>query len=114
MSKIEYLECDLCKSQKEVKPKFNRKISKLRLHEWQKESEAGSQNNRRTAFKNTVREIETYLRRRGGKVLLKDAIKSIDHHYTTLSSANKCIADMCIRGVIKEFSFENGFIILKN
>jgi len=76
-----------------------------------KDSEAGSQNNRITFFKDTVNQITQMLKRRG-EMSLKDVIERIDHHYSHNASAKQCIIEMCRRGVIKEFRFENGKLIL--
>jgi hypothetical protein len=77
-----------------VKPRFNRKISKLELHDWQKESVAGSQNERMTAFKNSVRDIVQYVQRNKGKVHIKDVLKNVSTHYSSISSATQCIIRM--------------------
>jgi len=96
-----------------VKPKFNRKMRKLKLKPWMKESVAGSQNDRMTAFKNTVRELKHYLERRPDKKsTVKDAINGISHHYGSVTSARSSLLSMIDRGVITDFRLENGFLIL--
>jgi len=96
-----------------VKPKFNRKMRRLKFEAWMKESVAGSQNERMTAFKNTVRELKTYLERRPDKrALPKDAINGIAHHYGSVTSARTSLLTMIDRGVITDFRFEDGFLVL--
>lgn len=96
-----------------VKPKLNRKMRKLKLHPWMKESTAGSQNDRMTAFKNTVRELKQFLERRPDKKALpKDAISGISHHYGSITSARTSLISMIDRGVIREFRLEGGYFVL--
>lgn len=94
------------------KPKLNRRIVKLKLKDWMKESEAGSQNNRMTAFKNTVRLVHLYLKSKGGKASHKDVISNVDHHYGSITSAISSLRSLCNSEVITEFYSEQGFFII--
>jgi hypothetical protein len=96
----------------QVAPKLNRKIIKPKLEEWMKKSIAGSQNDRMTAFKNTVEEIENMLIRKG-KMKVEDALKEIRHHYGSISSAKSSLSSLCRSNVIKTFTIEGGYFKLK-
>jgi len=93
-------------------PKLNRKIIKPKLAEWQKENTAGVQSGRITAFSNTVTEITKHLQRKQGKDLSKNVLSIVKHHYGSLTSANSSLMGMVNRGVIKDFYFEKGYMIL--
>lgn len=95
-----------------VPARLNRNIVKPRLFEWMKKSVAGSQNDRMTAFKNTVEEIEAYLIKKGGKASIKQTFKDVIHHYSNFTSAKSSITSMCREGVIKNFTYDNGEFIL--
>lgn len=94
-------------------PCLNRKIYKPKLEEWQKLNTAGVQSGRITAFSNTVTEITNHLKRRVDKRdLTKNVLLIIKHHYGSLTSANSSLMNMVNRGVIKDFYFEKGYMIL--
>lgn len=100
---------------KEVaKAKLHRTVKNyIKLHDWMKESVAGSQSDRMTAFKNTVREITNQLRHQDGQHI--DAVLSkVKHHWATLTSAKSCIYQWCRSGVIKEFRLEKGKLYIIN
>ena len=58
------------------------------LKPYMKESVAGSQNDRITAFGNTVNLITAYVQRHPG-CSIADCLKNIDHHYASLSGAKR-------------------------
>ena len=93
-------------------PKLNRKISKPKLADWQKLNTAGVQSGRITAFSNTVSEITIHLKRKQGKDLTKNVLSIVKHHYGSLTSATSSLMTMVNRGVIKDFYFDKGYIIL--
>lgn len=109
-----------------VKPKFNRKAAiRVKLHDYMKRSVAGSQNDRMTAFKFTVEQLVTELKRAGGKMEIKKMFQTEKYHYSTNSSARLCIQRLAtdqhyisdgktytIHRQIKEFYYEKGFLIL--
>lgn len=95
-----------------IRPRLNRNVVKIKLNEWQKESVAGSVNNRMTAFKNTCRLLTRIVQERGGRMEIKEAIKSIDHHYGSFSSAKSCIISMIGRGIIKDLAYDKGILKL--
>lgn len=97
-----------------VKPKFNRVKYKLKLQDWQKENTAGVKSGRITPFSNTVTCIHQYLVRNRGKALMKDVLRNVETHYSTNSSANKCIQDMIKAGVIKDFYFDKGYLLISH
>ena len=97
-----------------VKPKLQRKIVKVKLEDYMKESVAGSQRDRITAFGNTVNSIADYLRRVGKPVTIKRVLEDVNHHYSTNTSAKQCIVNMCATGVIKDFRHERGLLLLNS
>lgn len=96
-----------------VPPALNRRIVKPNLQEWMKRSVAGSQNDRMTAFKFTVEQIEQYVRRKGGVAKVEQTLKDIPHHYGSISSAKSSLAGLCRSNVIKTFTIEDGHFKLK-
>lgn len=102
-----------------VAPVLHRKIEAVKLEEYMKQSVAGSQNDRVTAFGNTVNTVTQYLQRNTtksptgyGSAPIAEVLKQVKHHYGTNSSAKRCIAEMCRAGVIKDFTFEKGILKL--
>lgn len=95
-------------------PKLNRKIHKPKLCNWQKLNIAGVQSGRITAFSNTVKEVTGYLQlyTRSGRCETKKVLSSISHHYGSTTSAASSLMSMVRAGVIKDFYFEKGFMIL--
>jgi len=75
-----------------VKPKLNRKPHLLKLYEEQKTfCEAGSSKGGQwTPFKRTCRELINLVRAKPG-VEFNELIKTLDHHYSSLSSAKSCL-----------------------
>jgi len=93
-----------------VKPKFNRKAwtKRVRLHEYQKRSIAGSPGGSgdiMTPFKITVENMVTYIKRHP-ECSLKEMMSNIDHHYHSDSSARTSIYQWIRQGVIKEIRIE--------
>jgi hypothetical protein len=97
-----------------VKPRLNRRIVPIALHDWQKESEAGCQSGRMTAFKNTVRELKDILQRHGGRMTITDAIKGIDHHYGSFSGAKASLMARIRQGVIVGIEYDKGILKIVN
>ena len=97
-----------------IPPRFNRRARLPKLKEYMKESVAGSQNDRVTAFSASVREIEQYLKRKGGQAHIKDVLKDVQHHWSTNSSATQCIRTWCNKGIIKSFEFKKAHLIIKH
>lgn len=98
-----------------VKPKIFRKSKflKLKLEEWMKQSVAGSQNDRQTAFKNTISEMVKYIKRHPG-CTLTDCLKNVDFHWSNITSAKGCVYQWIQKGIIKEFRLEKGILKLNN
>jgi hypothetical protein len=95
----------------EVKPKLNRNKSRVTLHEYMKESVAGSQNQRITAFGNTVNEITKYLQRHDGAPL-EEVLHNVEYHWGSFTGAKASIYKWCSNGVIKKFRVEKGHVFL--
>jgi len=96
-----------------LKPRLNRNIRKPKLADWMKLNIAGVQSGRITTFSNTVSEITAFLKRqRNQRAIVKDVFTGVSHHYGSLTSATTCIMNMCRKGVIKDFYFEKGYMIL--
>lgn len=89
--------------------RLNRKPLPVKLWEQQKtEVEAGSNRGGHwTDFKFTVRQLEHAARQTPG-ILLREAVKSIEHHYGNEPSAVGCISRYIRTGVIKSISLQNG------
>lgn len=101
----------------DVKPKFFRNkeknfYKKIVLKEYMKQSVAGSQHNRVTAFKNTVNEIVAHLSRNNGMDKINNVLNKVDFHYSSLSAAKATLSSWCHKGIIKEFKSEKGFFVL--
>ena len=90
-----------------VKPCLNRKIVKPNLEAWMKQSVAGSQSQRMTAFKNTVAEIERLLEKKG-VIKVDEALRRIKHHYGSISSAKSSLYGLCKKNIITSFTMEKG------
>lgn len=104
-----------CLVKEVLKPSLNRKPSRpLELKEWMKRSIAGSVNDRMTQFKYTIETISRKLSDNRGKMLLKEVLKDDKYHWHTITSARSCIKTWCYSGVIKEFRFEDGYLILND
>lgn len=88
-----------------VRPKLNRKILNLKLHEEQKTfCPAGSTHGHWTPFKRTVRALVLEVRNHPG-IHFDKLIKEIDHHYSSFSSAKSCLRGF-IGTVIPELRVE--------
>lgn len=94
-----------------VRPQLNRKINRPALQPWMKQSIAGSQHQRMTAFKNTVAEIEKLLATKEA-IKVDTALRRIKHHYGSLSSAKSSLAGMCKKKVITSFTMSKGYFHL--
>jgi hypothetical protein len=88
-----------------VKPKLQRKamvgqVRRLLEPEHKHFAEAGNdQNQYWSPFKRTVREIQNLVMDKPG-IRLGDAVRIIQHHYTTSSTARNCIATWLRKGII--------------
>lgn len=94
-----------------VRPKLNRKPFKPKLLDYMKTSVAGSQNDRMTAFKWSIKQIVEVLRRKDGQKI-EHVLEAIKHHWSNNTSARSCIYQWCRKGVITEFRLENGSVYL--
>lgn len=99
-----------------VKPRMMRtkqygRLCKLTLLDYMKQSEAGSQNNRKTAFSNTIDEMVKHIKRHPG-CTLKECLESVHFHWSSLSSAKGCVYQWIQKGVITQFKLENGKLFL--
>ncbi|MEJ2043715.1 MAG: hypothetical protein P8X74_03535 [Reinekea sp.] len=98
-----------------LKAKINRKaITKhVTLVEAQKNySEAGCASGQRwTPFNNTVSELKRFIKKNPG-CKLKDALNEINHHYSTLSTAQSSIRQWINTGVIKGIELNRGVLTL--
>lgn len=91
----------------DVMPAFRRRVIGVKLHDYQKLSVAGSQNQRETAFSNSVRQIKQALAR--GEMPLKELFtKAQKYHWASLYSARNSFVDLVKRGIIKGVEIENG------
>lgn len=81
------------------------------LQEFMKKSVAGSQNDRQTAFKNTINAMSTYIKRHPG-CTLKECLSNVNYHWSNMSSAKGCVYRWIKEGVIKDFRLEDGRLFL--
>ena len=85
---------------------------KLKLEPWMKRSVAGSQNDRMTAFKATIENMVSYIKRFPG-CTLKQCLANCDgYHWGSLSSARSAVYVWLQRGVIKDFQLIDGKLYL--
>lgn len=96
-----------------VKPKLNRKASPPDLKEYMKESTAGSQSDRVTAFGHTVKQIERALSRNNGRMHIDDVLEAVDYHYSSISSAKSSLRKWINQGVIEGIDWDRGILTLK-
>lgn len=95
-----------------VKPRLNRKVRfKPALLPYMKESVAGSQNQRITAFSNTIQEMVLYIKRHPG-CSLNQCLENVNFHWSTTSSAKSCVYQWIKKGVIKEFYIKDKKLFL--
>ena len=92
--------------QERVKPLLFRKAKGLRLHEEQKTfcEAGGNQGGHWTPFKRTCRELVRKVRQTPG-IEFHELVKTLDHHYSSLSSAKSCLRGF-IGTVIPELRIE--------
>jgi hypothetical protein len=98
-----------------VPAKLTRKgrCGKDKLKDYMKKSVPGSQNDRVTAFQNTVQEITARLRNSPQKSLhWKDVLNDVEHHYGTISTAKSSLRQWCNAGIIKDFTIDKGYFKL--
>jgi hypothetical protein len=95
-----------------LKPKFFRKIGKLRLEPWMKDSEAGSLHGRKTFYSTTMANIEEQLKRHKGRININNLLSKSTYHWSNAESAKKCILDYIRKGIIANMRFEAGYLIL--
>lgn len=96
-----------------IKPRLNRKPKYVPiLQDYQKLSQAGSQSNRITAFKNTVYEICRFVKMNGDGYPLKQVLSKVNFHYETLTSARNNMYQWINNGVVTELRLEKGKLFL--
>lgn len=98
-----------------LRPKLNRKaLSKfIKLSEEQKDySEAGNNSGRYwSPFKDTCRKLINLVTSMPGQsVPYSDALKRIDHHYSSLGSAKSSLKSWIGTGELKNLVLENGIL----
>lgn len=92
-----------------VRPRFNRRIgTSFTLHEEQKNyCPAGTQGGGHwTPFKRTVAELVRFVGNHPDGVLFADAVKKIDTHYRTISTAKACLKSYIGTPVIPELELK--------
>lgn len=94
----------------EIKPKLNRSRTNYilkNLKPYMKDSVAGSQNDRVTAFGNTVNQITQYVKRHPG-CTVEQCLKEIEYHWCRFSAAKSSVYSYIHTGIIKTVRLENG------
>lgn len=100
-----------------VKPKLNRKayaIKTIKLTLEDKKSipgASGRDGTTRTAFKITIENMVSYIKRHP-ECTLKKCLEDIDFHWANMASAKGCVYARINEGIIKEFRLENGKLYL--
>ncbi len=99
-----------------LKAKLQRKAltKKIILYEDKKDfANAGNNGGVRwTAFKETVQELEIYIKSNPG-CKMRDALSHIKHHYASISSGQSSIVSLIKSGVIETISNDHGILNLK-
>ncbi|CAG5001645.1 hypothetical protein DYBT9275_02711 [Dyadobacter sp. CECT 9275] len=93
-----------------VRPKLNRKVVRISIEQYHKESVAGSQNERMTAFKNFVKQLQLMAIRYPAGIEFNDIFKTGYSHYSSVSSLKSCVSQYVSRGIITGIKIENGRI----
>lgn len=91
---------------------LNRHIHKPKLEEWMKRSVSGSKNDRMTAFKIMIEDLEHKLKRAGGAAEFEDIFDTSVSTYSSIHSAKNTLRSHVRNGVVKSFKFEGSKIIL--
>ena len=98
------------KVQEEVWAHVNRPLLDLKLFDYQKQSVAGSQNDRMTHFKATIEELKQYVVKHPG-CTFNECFRELNYmhyNYTTPSSAKSCIANYIREGIVTGIRLDNG------
>jgi hypothetical protein len=93
-----------------IAPRLNRRVVKIKLQEYHKESVAGSQHERMTSFKHFVRQLQQTVSRYPQGVAFQDVFKMGITHYSSMSSFKSCLAKYIAQGIITGLRVENGMI----
>jgi hypothetical protein len=93
----------------DLQPKLNRKPGLVHLHEEQKTWCAAGSNRggHFTRFQATAQRLAHYVKRQPG-IALKEAVKSIDHHYASVPSATAALSKLIREGIIDGVRLDNG------
>lgn len=88
------------------RPLFSGELRKL-LHQDQLTTLPGQQGgDYSTPFRRTCRALQDIIRGAGGKVLVREAMQSLVHHYASDRSARSSLVTLADRGVIKDVTME--------
>jgi hypothetical protein len=92
-------------------PVLNRRPGTIHLHEEQKNWCAAGSNHggHFTRFQSTAQRLTSFVKRTPG-MSLKEAVKSIDHHYASVPSATGALSKLIRQGVIEGVRLDNGFL----
>lgn len=94
-----------------VDPATEKPKHKPKLHEYNKMSVAGSQNDRMTAFKWTIHQMTEYLKKNDA-AKLETVLDNVQFHWKTRASAISCLRKYNRTGVLKDFRIEKGRVYL--
>ena len=100
------------KVREDVDAKINRHAFTPDLKKYMKESVAGSQSERVTAFGNTVNKIRRYLKLHGDSHI-NDVLENIEYHYDTMSTAESSIKKWINRGIIVGITWDKAILKLE-
>lgn len=92
--------------EEKVRAPFRRKINSLvrdKLCPEQKNTVSGTnRGGYHTPFKATCNDLKRIVAEAGGSIAVKEAMKLLDHHYSTTASAKTCLIKLIERGIIKD------------
>lgn len=95
--------------------KYRRRKGAITLDEKQKLAIAGAQNNSQSAFKITIREIEEKIRWcKSDGVKLEELFGKTHYHWSSPQSARQCFTLYIRKGILPQFTIDNGFVTLNN
>ena len=94
--------------------KLNRHVKLPKLEDWMKRSVSGSKDDRMTAFKLMIEDIERNLRRAGGVAEFDKIFNASLTTYSSIQSAKQTLRSHCRNGIVTSFKFEGSKIVLLN
>lgn len=95
-----------------IKPRFNKRIKQPKLADWMKQSAAGSQYDRVTAYSYAIDQIVMNLRRNNNRMNMANVFEKTTYHWKSITSAQECIKTYIRKKIITQFRIESGYLVL--